>query len=161
MLSGKNYSHRTFIESSNNYICELANDLLEIDDSGHIVMDFGSGTGNFLGNLYKKANENKFILKDLVGVEINVEQANISKMALSILNNGSVNQQIIIGNALEKVNKPYTRAYVFPTLGLRKILNKDCKKSFLFDDVYLTNRNTTEWLFIDNMLSGLQGGGEL
>ena len=157
LLSGKNNGPRTFIESSNNYISELANDLLEVDDAGHIVMDFGSGTGNFLANVYKKAHDNKFVLKDLIGIEINVEQAHISQMALSILSDGSVNPQIIIGNALEKINYPYTKAYVFPPLGMRKLLNDDFRRSFLFQDMYLSNRNTAEWLFIDNMLSGLLG----
>lgn len=157
LLSGKNNSPRTFIESSNNYISELANDLLEIDGAGHIVMDFGSGTGNFLANVYKKAHDNKFVLKDLIGIEINVEQAHISQMALSILSDGSVNPQIIIGNALEKINYPYTKAYVFPPLGMRKLLNDDFRRSFLFQDTYLSSRNTAEWLFIDNMLSGLLG----
>lgn len=157
LLSGKNYSSKSFIENSNNYISELANDLLEIDNSGHIVMDFGSGTGNFLANIYKKAYENKFVLKDLCGIEINVEQAQISKMALAILSDGSVNPRIIIGNALEKINYPYTKAYVFPPLGMRKLLSVDGKCSFLFNDLYLSNRNSGEWLFIDNMLSGLSG----
>lgn len=157
LLSGKNNGPRTFIESSNNYLSELANDLLEVDGAGHIVMDFGSGTGNFLANVYKKAHDNKFILKDLMGIEINVEQAHISQMALSILSDGSVNPRIIIGNALEKVNYPYTKAYVFPPLGMRKLLNDDYRKSFLFRDLYLSNRNTAEWLFVDNMLGGLLG----
>lgn len=156
-LSGKNYSPKSFIENSNNYISELANDLLEIDDSGHIVMDFGSGTGNFLANVYKKAHDNKFVLEDLCGIEINVEQAQISKMALSILSDGSVNPRIIIGNALEKIYYPYTKAYVFPPLGMRKLLSVEARKSFLFNDLYLSNRNSGEWLFIDNMLSGLSG----
>lgn len=157
LLSGKNYSPKSFIENSNNYISELANDLLEIDDSGHIVMDFGSGTGNFLANVYKKAHDNKFVLKDLCGIEINVEQAQISKMALSILSDGSVNPIIIIGNALEKINYPYTKAYVFPPLGMKKLLSAEARNSFLFNDIYLSNRNSGEWLFIDNMLSGLSG----
>ena len=78
-------------------------------------------------------------------------------MALSILSDGSVNPRIIIGNALEKVTYPYTKAYVFPPLGMRKVLNDDFRRNFLFSDIYLSNRNTAEWLFIDNMLSGLLG----
>ncbi|MGM9859065.1 MAG: N-6 DNA methylase [Bacilli bacterium] len=157
ILSGKNNSPKSFIENSSNNISELVNDLLEIDDSGHIIMDFGSGTGNFLANVYRKAHEKKLILKDLCGIELNVEQANISKMALFILSDGSVKPEIIIGNALEKVNHPYTRAYVFPPFGMKKLLKEEIRKSFLFDDVYLSNKNTPEWLFIDNMLSGLSG----
>lgn len=157
LLAGKNNSAKTFIESSNNYISELVNDLLNIDGTEDIVMDLGSGLGNFLANVYKKAHDNKVALKELIGIEINAERAHISQMALSILSDGSVNPKIIIGNVLEKVNYPYTKAYVFPPLGVRKILNNDFRRSFLFQNVYLSNRNTAEWLYIDNMLSGLLG----
>lgn len=154
LLSGKYNEPKSFTESSSNYISELANDLLEIDGTENIVMDFGSGTGNFLANVYKKACENKIVLKDLIGIEINIEQAHISQMALSVLSDGSVNPRIIIGNSLEKVSYTYTKAYVFPPLGLRKLLNSEFRKSFLFQDIYLSNRNTAEWVFIDSMLCG-------
>lgn len=154
LLSGKYNEPKSFIESSSNYISELANDLLEIDGTENIVMDFGSGTGNFLANVYKKACENKIVLKDLIGIEINIEQAHISQMALSVLSNGSVNPKIIIGNSLEKISHSYTKAYVFPPLGLKKLLNSEFRKSFLFQDTYLSNRNSAEWIFIDSMLSG-------
>lgn len=157
LLSGRNNYVKTSIENSNNYISELANDLLEIDSSDNIVMDFCSGAGNFLANVYKKADDNKLVLKGLMGIEINPEVAHISQMALSILSNGSVTPEIFVGNALERVNHPYTKAYVFPTFGISKVLNENIRKSFLFSELYLSNKNTAEWLFIDNMLSGLLG----
>lgn len=157
LLSGRNNYVKTSIENSNNYISELANDLLEINSSDNIVMDFCSGAGNFLANVYKKADNNKFVLKGLMGIEINPEVAHISQMALSILSNGSVTPEIFVGNALERVNHTYTKAYVFPTFGISKVLNENIRKSFLFSELYLSNKNTAEWLFIDNMLSGLLG----
>lgn len=157
LLSGRNNYVKTSIENSNNYISELANDLLEINSSDNIVMDFCSGAGNFLANVYKKADNNKFVLKGLMGIEINPEVAHISQMALSILSNGSVTPEIFVGNALERVNHTYTKAYVFPTFGISKVLNENTRKSFLFSELYLSNKNTAEWLFIDNMLSGLLG----
>lgn len=157
LLSGRNNYVKTSIENSNNYISELANDLLGIDSSDNIVMDFCSGVGNFLANVYKKADNNKFVLKGLMGIEINPEAAHISQMALSILSNGSVTPEIFVGNALERVKHPYTKAYVFPTFGISKVLNENIRKSFLFSELYLSNKNTAEWLFIDNMLSGLLG----
>lgn len=157
LLSGRNNYVKTSIENSNNYISELANDLLEINSSDNIVMDFCSGAGNFLANVYKKADNNKFVLKGLMGIEINPEVAHISQMALSILSNGSVTPEIFVGNALERVKHPYTKAYVFPTFGISKVLNENIRKSFLFSELYLSNKNTAEWLFIDNMLSGLLG----
>ena len=54
ILSGKSNSSNSFIETSNNYISELACELLEIANSGETVLDLGSGTGNFLANVYKK-----------------------------------------------------------------------------------------------------------
>lgn len=157
LLSGRNNYVKTSIENSNNYISELANDLLEINSSDNIVMDFCSGVGNFLANVYKKADNNKFALKGLMGIEINPEVAHISQMALSILSNASVTPEIFVGNALERVKYPYTKAYVFPTFGISKVLNENIRKSFLFSELYLSNKNTAEWLFIDNMLSGLLG----
>ena len=159
-LSGKSRSGRSFIENSNSNLCVLVNDLLDIDGGGHMVLDLGSGTGNFLANVYKAAHEKGFVLKDLIGVELNSEQANISKMALSILSDGSVCPQIITGNALNKLNVPYNKGYTFPPLGMRKLLSEDYRASRLFPEVNLSNRNTGEWFFIDTLLSGLLGVNE-
>lgn len=159
LLSGKRNGSRSFIETSNNNLCQLAIDLLEIDNrGGDILLDLGSGVGNFLANAYKDSKNRNYVFKDLFGVEMISEQANISKMALSILIDGSVYPKITIGNALDKFEYPYTKGYVFPPLGMRKLLNEDVRKSFLFPELYLTNRNTGEWLFIDNLLSQLNGG---
>lgn len=156
-LSGKNRSGRGFVENSNSSLCLLVNDLLDIDEGGHMVLDLGSGTGNFLANVYRVAHEKKFVLKDLIGVELNSEQANISKMALYILSDGSVNPQIITGNALEKLSVPYNKGYSFPPFGMRKLLPEDSRASHLFPEVNLSNRNTGEWIFVDALLSGLVG----
>lgn len=156
-LSGKNRSGRGFVENSNSSLCLLVNDLLDIDGGGHMVLDLGSGTGNFLANVYRVAHEKKFVLKDLIGVELNSEQANISKMALYILSDGSVNPQIITGNALEKLSVPYNKGYSFPPFGMRKLLPEDSRASHLFPEVNLSNRNTGEWIFVDALLSGLVG----
>lgn len=159
LLSGKRNGSRSFIETSNNNLCQLAIDLLEIDNrGGDILLDLGSGVGNFLANAYKDSKNRNYVFKNLFGVEMISEQANISKMALSILTDGSVYPKITIGNALDKFEYPYTKGYVFPPLGMRKLLNEDVRKSFLFPELYLTNRNTGEWLFIDNLLSQLNGG---
>ncbi len=158
LLSGRNNRFRTPVESSGDSISELAIDLLDINDAGHIVMDFGSGMGNFLANVYRKANDGKFMLKGLIGVEINARQANISQMALSVLSDGSVEPEIVIGNVLDEIKIPYTRAYAFPPFGMRKALSCEARNSFLFPKIRLSNKNTAEWLFIDNMLSGLLEG---
>lgn len=158
LFSERYYGSRMHTEMSNKYICELASDLLEIDDFGHSIIDFGSGTGDFLINVYKKAHEKGISIKNLIGIEISVMRAQTSQKALDILNDGSFNSKIVVGNALEKLSSTYTRAYVFPPLGLTRALNDDFKKSLLFPDIYLSNKNSIEWIFIDNMLSGLING---
>lgn len=157
LLSGEINASKTFTESSSNSICELVSDLLEIKD-GDSVIDFCSGLGNFLANVYKKSCDEKYALKDLIGIEINIEQAQLSIMALSVLTDGVIKPHIFAGNALLKVQYPYTHAFVFPSLGMRNILEENYRKSFVFPETYLTNRNSAEWLFIDSMLSGLHGG---
>ena len=159
LLSGKGNGPKSFIETSNNNLCELSIKFLEISDKGgDVVLDLGSGIGNFLANTYKYSRTRNANYMDLLGVEINAEQANISKMALMILSDGSILPKIKIGNALDKVDYPYTKGYVFPPLGMRKLLNEDFRKSYLFPNLNLTNRNTGEWIFIDNLLGGLHGG---
>lgn len=69
-----------------------------------------------------------------MGIEINPEVAHISQMALSILSNGSVTPEIFVGNALERVKHPYTKAYVFPTFGISKVLNENIRKVFYFQN---------------------------
>lgn len=160
-LTGKNRGGgRSFVESSNSSLCLLVNDLLDIDGGGHMVLDLGSGTGNFLANVYKVAHDKRIVLKDLIGVELNSEQANISKMALSILSDGSVCPRIITSNALDMPSIPYNKGYTFPPFGMRKLLPEDKRTSRLFPEISLSTRNTGEWLFIDTLLGGLIGGNQ-
>lgn len=155
LISGKYINQKFFIESTNDYISQLANDLLEIKKSDEIVIDLGSGLGGFLANVYKNSYSNKLLLKNLIGIEINVEQAHISQMVLNILNDGSMSFKIIVANGLEKITYRYTKAYTFPPLGIKAILENRYRNSFMFQKVKLSNKNSTEWLFIDNLLSGL------
>ena len=155
ILSGKSNSSNSFIETSNNYISELACELLEIANSGETVLDLGSGTGNFLANVYKTIGNLSLESSKLIGIEINAEIANISNMALSILGDINTSHEIITGNAFDKIEYIYSKGYVFPPLGMRKILEDGVRKSHLFPHLNLTNRNTGEWLFIDSLLSGL------
>ena len=150
ILSGKGNNTSSFFETSNKYISELACQLLEFSDSGETVLDLGSGIGNFLANVSKSIESSK-----LIGIEININAANISNMALNILGSNHSSHEIVIGNALDEIECTYTKGYVFPPLGMRKVLESDIRKSYLFPYLNLTNRNTVEWLFIDSMLSGL------
>ena len=148
-LSSNAYQSR-FSESSNDSITELAYELLDIDGAGHIVYDMGSGNGTFLAKVFKRTREKGFYLKDLLGSEINIEEALASQMALDIISDGSVKPYIKTGNALEEVI-PFTRAFVFPPLNMKKMLDQS-RTSKLFPDIEFTNRNTSEWLFVDQLL---------
>lgn len=136
-------------------ICKLVNDLLEIDGAGHGVADFGSGLGNFLAVVYKQANKNKIILKDLIGIEINPTKAKISQMLLNVLSDGSVEPFIFLQDALGCAQYPYTRAYTFPPIGMSRISDNKNRKSRIFNDLFFDSKTSSEWLFVDNMLNGL------
>ena len=158
ILSGNKNDLIFFNDSSSDFICELANDLLEIDEKNDIVVDFCSGIGNFLANVYKNAYNSKKTLKGLIGIEISTLRAHISQMALFILCNGSLKPEVILGNALDKTDLKYTKAYTFPPLGMKNVLFEKTRKSMLFPDYLFSYKNTCDWLFADNTLKGLDDG---
>lgn len=136
---------------------EVVYNILNIDGAGHSVYDMGSGNGNFLVNVYKKSVEQGYFLKELIGKEINKEQAEISKMALSIITNENVSFSIKIGNALDDEKFGCTKAFIFPPFGMKQLYNEKSRKSQIFSDIELSSRNSGEWLFIDKMLSQIGG----
>lgn len=150
---------RDFTESSGEMLSHIVYDLLDIDGGGHIVYDMGSGNGSFLASVLLNSQEKGYVLKDLLGDEINVEEAHISQMVLDILNNGESHSYIRIANSLEASKLIYTKAYCFPPLGLKQIFREKGKKSQLFRGFEFTNRNTSEWIFVDQLLSGLHENG--
>ncbi len=152
LLSGQNSYLRVYNDNSNDYICKLIYDLLKIDNSKEIVMDFGSGIGNILANINRECNKQGKILRGLLGIEINPELAHLSKMALSILVQDSFDFKVINGNALEKNDYSYSKAYVFPSFGTGRLLANGIRQSYLFPELTLSNKNTSDWLFIDSML---------
>lgn len=157
LLSGYYLEERYYGKSINEELAKLVYELLKIDGKGHIVYDMGSGNGYFLANVQKRAHDKNIILKGIVGEEINIEKAQISQMALDILNNGEQRAKIKVGNALEDFNYPYTKGFAFPPFGMKQLLSEKSRKSKLFPTIEFTNRNTSEWLFIDQMLSGICG----
>lgn len=156
-LSGNNPMIRDYNLTYDKSLFEIVYNILNIDGAGHIVYDMGSGNGNFLANVYKKSLEKGYVLKKLIGKEINTEQAEISKMALKIITNDNVSTLIKIGNALDAENFGYTKAFVFPPFGMKQLYNEKTRKSQIFANIELSSRNTGEWLFIDKMLSQIGG----
>ena len=54
------------MQYSNNKLCELVINLLKINSSDNVVLDLGSGTGNFLANVNKYMIKKGILLKDCV-----------------------------------------------------------------------------------------------
>lgn len=158
-LSNDFTGYRDFVESSTSSIFEVSEQLLDIDGAGHIVADIGSGNGSVLAKILIDSRKKGYILKDLIGYELNAEQAKMSQMALDILSDGDPRPIIKIGNALEAQNFICTRGYCFPPLGMKQFLREKSKNSRLFKKIEFTTRNTAEWLFIDTLLSGLHEYG--
>lgn len=157
ILSGK-FEVLTKYDYSSDSMCELAIKLLNIDGSGHMVRDFGSGYGNFLAQVYKYTLDNDFILKDLLGVELDSNSAYASLMALYCLKDNEVEPDIIIGDIIrDDLNLVCTRGYVFPPFGL-KMINKDEKIISKVCDYVFTSRNSVEWIFVDRMIANSMKG---
>lgn len=85
-------------------------------------------------------------------------RVHISQMALFILSDSFLKPEIILGNALDRIDLKYTKAYTFPPLGMKNALFEKTRKSLLFPDYLFSYKNTCDWLFIDNMLKGLDDG---
>ncbi len=145
---------RHIIESSNDNISKLVYKLLEIGEDGPIVLDLGSGIGNFLANIYKLSKEDGYVLKDLIGLEINNEEALISQMALDILFDSYNRAMIKNTNGLNKIDYPYNKGYVFPPFGVRNNIDEE-QSSKLFKDIKFNFRNTGEWTYVDTLLAGI------
>lgn len=148
--------YKDFVESSTEPMCELVQQILDIDGKGHIVADLGSGNGGFLAKVIVDSQKKRINLKGVVGYEINLEQARMSQMALDILSGSEPRPIIKIGNIFDNVNLLYTRGYCFPPIGLKQVVKEKAKPSRLFDKIEFTARNTSEWLFVDQLLSGLE-----
>lgn len=154
MLTGDFINYRKF-DNTNSSLSELVLKLLKIE-SGDMLFDFGSGLGGFLASGISYAEKNNIIYKEILGLEVNVDLVNLSKMALSILDNKNISINLSAGDGLDNNNHIYNKAYVFPPFGL-KLMNFDRKiQSKLFNHIF-TNRSNIEWLFIDSMLNNLSG----
>lgn len=136
-------------------LCNLAIDLLDIQ-RGDKVCDFGCGFGSFLANVLIKAKEADFNL-DVSGMEINPNAADVSRIILSLL--GKDNSKIENGNVIDSKQEGYSKAFTFPPLAMKMFIGSEYRTSKMCPSLTFSNRNNTEWLFIDRMLSGLVKGG--
>ena len=152
-LSGKTIKPKSLMQYSNNKLCELVISLLKINSSDNVVLDLGSGTGNFLANVNKYMIKKGIFLKDLFGIESNASQVYLSNMAMQIIRCSESHPYIIWDKDLENSDIQYTHAYVFPPLGARfNSFEKIISSKYL--GVKFSSRNSTEWIFVDRILRG-------
>ena len=142
-------------ENSNSSLNRLSIELLKIQ-SGDIVFDLGSGLGSFLIDVMNYSFDKKIILKDLAGIDYNVDYVNIANMALKCLGNGEINPKIKYANALEQITCPYNKGFVYPPIGMKQNNIDKYIESELFDFKF-TSRNSMEWIFIDRLLKYISG----
>lgn len=159
-LTSKETGIKTYNEASSGTILDITEAILDIDGAGHMVYDLGSGSGTALARFLLSAQNKGYVLKDLTGDEVNVEQARISQMALAILSNGKSYINIRIGNALDNKKILFSRGYCYPSFGIKGLIREKSKRSELFKNIEFNNRTTSEWVFIDKLLSGMIENGK-
>ena len=141
-------------------LSNLVYDLLKIDGAGHIIFDMGSGTGNFISSICRKAKKQDICFKDIFGIEINNELADFSRMALSIICNEY--RPIILNNnilEMETMGFPYNKAFVCAPIAYFSQSQYRFNKSRLFGDYKFKNSSSSEWRYIDILLNGLLDNG--
>ncbi len=149
-------NNNDFYNVSSSYeLSSLIFKLLKLD-GGDIIYDLGCGYGAFIANAVKYAYHNKMTLKGLVGSEINSNMSEIAKLVFYILKRVYNTQFDLYNiNALtEKCNFPYTHAYVMPPFGVKNVSSGSLPLSKIVDYRF-TNKNRTEWIYVDSMLESL------
>lgn len=160
VLFSESFETRDFTEPSSNSLLTLVDKILDIDGGGHIVADFGSGQGKALARFLVESQRKGYILKDLIGYEINLEHVNVSRMALEILSVKEPRPFIVNRDVLDLDACFFTRGYCFPPMGMKYCFKEKARKSKLFKNIEFTSRNTFEWVFVDNMLSHMHEFGK-
>lgn len=140
---------------SNVFLSDLVAHLLDIQKPD-VVIDFGSGVASFL-SLIAASYDEPLMRHELKGVEINSEDANLSKMVLEMC---GAKYEIRNADFLKaNIDKFYLfdKGYVFPPIGLRTDLSiVDIEKKEL-----INSRTSSEWLFVLKALEGLKENGKL
>ena len=122
-------------------------------NGGDLILDCGSGYGNFLINVCEYASKNQMVLMDAVGIELSPDAVELSNMCMRILCIGKQLPKARQGNALNDNLGPYTHAFVFPPLGLRP-MGVDRVFGSMYEGIDFTGKNSMEWVFIDRVLKG-------
>ena len=147
-----------FVDNSNETIVELAYKMLNIENNDS-VFDLGSGLGTFLAGVYQRSIQDKLSIKSISGIDINYKLQALSAMALELIVDSNTNVKYSINYAnifTDENNYEYNKGFVFAPLGLRLMVNESTFRT-ISKNVFLTARNSTEWLFIDRLLKNLKG----
>lgn len=139
--------------ASSKSIIELVRACLNIDDNDEIL-DLCSGNGDFLASL---ANNNKDL--KLNGIEINKDNALISKIRLAVLSDS--NAEIINSDALTyKTKKQYDKIFCEFPLGLR--VDDFILKKMENELIYTWNKPglTSDWIFLNKIITLLKNDGK-
>lgn len=142
---------RAYEPSISTDLCELSYKLMKIVNGDFVYQPY-CGIGKFLVYLgYKHKNEMFF--KDLVGSTINKDSSLIAQMATYIMScdiDGN-NCAIFTKEPLSELPYPYVSAFIAPPLNLR--IEDKSYTSKIFNGYNFSYRNTSEWLYIDHVLS--------
>ncbi len=140
---------------SNVFLSNLVAHLLDIQKSD-IVVDFGSGVASFL-SLIAASYDEPLMRHELRGVEINSEDANLSKMVLEMCGAKYEIRNVDFLKTNIDIFYLFDKGYVFPPIGLKADLSiVDIEKKEL-----INSRTSSEWLFVLKALEGLKENGKL
>lgn len=146
-----------FIDKTSKDLGDLSCKLLELMEDD-VLFDLGSGRGSFLSIASDYANKSNINVKELAGIEINLNHLSISRMIMEILlEDRTTVYNINYANILS--DSPlitYNKGYVYPPLGMR-FIGSDPYFKTIFSEIILTAKNSFELVFIDKLLTNLKG----
>ncbi len=138
--------------SSETYLSEFIKKILDINEND-IVIDIGSGYGNFLSYI---ATINSNIT--LIGQEINKEAYDCSRMVLSMSKSKYEIENVdVIKN--EKYPE-FSKGFIFPTFSVKYNLEIYEKYQNLTSKLF-NMRSSSEWFFVYNALKSMKQDGKL
>lgn len=140
-------------ETGDTSLYKLVIKLLNLETHDRIY-DMGCGTGQFL---YEVCCASNSVNSQLVieGIDINPSNIYIAKMILELV---YVQNKVQQGDGLYYDLKPFNKAFVFPPLGM-KYKDDTYLKFNTKNRPYINVRTSTEWFFVDRIVSNLPEHG--
>jgi type I restriction-modification system DNA methylase subunit len=146
-----------FIDMTVENLSKLVLELLNLEE-GDELFDLGLGRGNFLVDAIKLTEEKSIKLKNVSGVDINMDNVYLANIALEILCEYTrIEDPARYANILtDNIYTLYNKGYTFPPMNMR-VSGGDINFQTIFKDIKLTGRNSIELVFIDKLLKNLKG----